>query len=303
MRIAVIDTGSYSVRLTVAEVKDSRLNILLEKGYITSLGSGVKKEGKLRSDRIEETLRVLEDYRREIDKLGVDRVVVVATEALRRARNAEEFIELVRKRTGFEVRILSPEEEGRLAFLATAYSLRPEGYFVVVDQGGGSTEFAFGRDLKPQEVISLPFGIVDLTERFLRHDPPLEEELLSLRAFVRDRVLELKRNVDDMIGLGGTITTVAALEYGVHPYDPLKIHGREISLSALKRWLGELVRLTSAERSRKFRQIEDRRAEVIPAGVAMFVEIMEVFERERIKVGDWGVKHGLIVSCALGASV
>jgi len=303
MRIAVIDIGSYSVRLTVAELRNGKLNILLEKGYITSLGSGVKEEGKLRSDRIEETLRVLEDYRREVDKLGVDRVVVVATEALRRAQNAGEFIELVRKRVGFEVRILSPQEEGRLAFLASAYSLKPRGYFVVVDQGGGSTEFAFGEDLNPSEVISLPFGIVDLTERFLKHDPPLGEELISLRAFVRDRVLELRRNVDDIIGLGGTITTVAALEFGVYPYDPRKIHGREITLGALRRWLDELIHLPAAERSKKFKQIEDRRAEVIPAGIAMFVEIMEVFGKEHLKVGDWGVKHGLLISCILGASV
>jgi len=234
MRVAAIDIGSYSVRLTIAEVLDGEIRILHEAGRITSLGSGVGERGVLEEGRMEETLRVLESYRREIERFGARCVAVVATEALRRAKNSGEFLKRIKERTGFDVRILSPQEEGKLAFLATAYSLKPEGFFLVIDQGGGSTEFVFGSDLSPREVISLPVGIVNLTERFLKHDPPAPAELGRLRDFVRDRVAPLRREVHEMIGLGGTITTVAALEYNVYPYDPGRIHGRELTLRSLE---------------------------------------------------------------------
>ena len=295
MRIATIDIGSYSVTLTVAEVKNRNIEILLERGYITSLGSGVKETGHLREDRVEETLRVLEEYRKEIEKLGVDKVVAVATEALRRAENAEEFLKLVRERTGIEVKIITPQEEGELAFLATAYSLRPEGEFLVVDQGGGSTEFIFGSDMKVKDMVSLPIGIVNLTESFLKHDPPTEEEVKNLMDFLEEKIKPLKREVDEIVGLGGTITTLVALEKGVYPYDPSRIHGERLSLEALKKLFKTLVSMPYKERSRKFKQIEDRRAEVIVSGIAMFVKLLEVFDKEKIRVGDWGVKHGLIV--------
>ncbi len=295
MRVGAIDIGSYSVRLTIADVSGEGIRILLERGYITSLGSGIKESGRLNKERVEETLRVLEEYKEEMERLGVDRVVAVATEALRRAENSQDFLNLVKERTGIEVRIITPEEEGRLAFLATAYSLRPEGYFLVVDQGGGSTEFVFGRDMEPESVISLPVGIVNLTEEFLRHDPPTEEEIEKLLSFLEERIAPMRRDVDELIGLGGTITTITALEYRVYPYDPEKIHGRELTLSALRKWFKTLVSLPYRERSRKYRQIEDRRAEVIVSGIAMFIKILEVFGKDRLRVGDWGVKHGLLV--------
>ncbi|MDQ7039216.1 MAG: Ppx/GppA phosphatase family protein [Aquificota bacterium] len=299
MRVAAVDIGSYSVRLTVAEVKDGSIRIIREMGRITALAKDLKETGRLRRDRMEETLGVLEEYRREAERLRVDKVLAVGTEALRRAENADEFLKAVRERTGIQVEIITPEEEGRLAFLAVAYSLRPGGYFLVVDQGGGSTEFVFGEGLKPDRVISLPAGIVNLTERFLRHDPPLEEEVLKLRDFVRESVGPLKRGVDEIVGLGGTITTLSALVHGVYPYDPSKVHGSTLTLGEISRWTRVLASLPSRERARRYPQIEDRRAEVILAGAVMFEEVLRVFGKDRIRVSDWGVKQGLIVRIIL----
>lgn len=295
MRIASIDIGSYSVRMTVADVKDGNIDVVLEKGYITSLGSGVKETGELREDRVEETLKVLEGYKKDIERLGVDKVVAVATEAIRRAENAEDFSRRVKEKTGIEVKVISPKEEGELAFLATAYSLKPKGDFLVVDQGGGSTEFIFGKDMNVEDLISLPIGIVSLTERFLRHDPPSEEEIRKLMDFLKEEVEPLKRDVDEIIGLGGTITTLSALEYNVYPYDPKRIHGSELTLESIRKWFDRLVRLPFKERSRRYKQIEDKRAEVIISGIAMFIVILEIFGKDKLRVGDWGVKHGLIV--------
>ncbi|RLJ70119.1 exopolyphosphatase/guanosine-5'-triphosphate,3'-diphosphate pyrophosphatase [Hydrogenivirga caldilitoris] len=302
MRIATIDIGSYSVRLTVAELVNGQINLIREKGYITSLGSGVKDTGRLQRDRIEETIRVLEEYSKEIKELGVDKVVAVATEALRRAKNSEDFIKLVRDRTGIDIRVISPQEEGELSFLATAYSLKPEGEFLVVDQGGGSTEFIFGKGRELKDIISLPIGIVSLTEDFLKHDPPTEEEINRLMAFLEREITPLRREVNEVVGLGGTITTVAALEKDIYPYDPKKIHGTELTLEALKRWFNTLASIPYKERSVRYKQIEDKRAEVILPGIAMFIKVLEVFGKDKLRVGDWGVKHGLIVKEMLSSN-
>ncbi len=299
MRIAAIDIGSYSTRLTIAETKGKDINVLLEKGYITSLGSGVKETGLLKRDRIEETLRVLEEYRKDIEKLGVEKVIAVATEALRRAKNSQEFIRLVRERTGIDIRIIPPEEEGRLAFLATAYSLKPEGEFLVIDQGGGSTEFIFGKDLDTQDVTSLPIGIVNLTETFLKHDPPTKEEIKRLYSFLEEKIRPLKREVNEIIGLGGTITTMVALEYDIYPYNSDKVHGKEITLEALEKWFQILSEIPTKERSKRYKQIEDKRAEVIISGIAMFIKILDIFGKDKLRVSDWGLKHGLIVGLNL----
>lgn len=299
MRVGAVDIGSYSVRMTVAEVKDRDIRIVRERGRITSLGSGLKDTGELREDRVEETLKVLKEYAGEMEELGVDKVIAVGTEALRRAKNSEEFLRRVREETGLDVMIISPEEEGKLSFLAVAYSLRPEGYFLVVDQGGGSTEFVFGSGIEPEEVISLPIGIVNLTERFLIHDPPTEGEMEDLREYLREVLKPIIRDTDGIVGLGGTITTLVALEKGIYPYDPRKVHGETLSLRVISRWTETLSKIPAKERSRRYPQVEDRRAEVILAGLIMFEEVLNLFKKERLTVSDWGLKHGLIVRIIL----
>ncbi|NPB06075.1 MAG: Ppx/GppA family phosphatase, partial [Aquificae bacterium] len=174
MRAAAIDVGSYSVRLSVGELQDGRLTILHEEGTITALGSGVKETGLLREDRVEETLRVLKRFADKARRLGAGRIEAVATEALRRARNAPEFLRRAEEETGIKVRVISPEEEGFLAYRGAVYELPVKGKVLAVDQGGGSTELVTGVEREPRRVRSLPFGIVSLTEGFLKSDPPTE---------------------------------------------------------------------------------------------------------------------------------
>jgi exopolyphosphatase/guanosine-5'-triphosphate,3'-diphosphate pyrophosphatase len=301
MIVAAIDVGSYSTRLTVARIEGGKINILREEGRITSLGSGVKERGYLRRDRIEETISVLEIYSRIIKEMGAEKVLAVGTEALRRAKNSEEFLREVRERTGIHIKVISPEEEGKLAYLATVYSLELRGKSLVIDQGGGSTEFIFGESYNISRVVSLPIGIVSLTEEFLRSDPPKGGEIDELYNFLEQKISPLVEEVDNIVGLGGTITTLVALEYGVYPYRSEAIHGRELSLGAIKRWFDTLARLPYRERSLRYKQVEDKRAEVIVAGIAMFVKILQLFGKDSLRVSDWGLKHGLIVSQVIGA--
>ncbi|HIQ48915.1 MAG TPA: Ppx/GppA family phosphatase [Aquifex aeolicus] len=296
MLIASIDIGSYSIRLTVAEIRDRKMEIIFEKGRITALGTKVKETGFLQEDRIKETLQVLEEYKKDIEKLKANEIVAVATEALRKAKNSQEFLNIVKKNLGIEVKIISPEEEGRYAYLAVAYSLNLEGKNCVIDQGGGSTEYIFGKKLNVERLISFPFGIVNLTETFFKHDPPEEGEIENLLSFLEERITKIKTNVDNLVGLGGTITTLVALEYNIYPYNPRDVHGKKLTLEQIKKWFEILREIPSKERSRLYKQIEDKRAEVILAGVGIFLKTLEIFEKEEIIVSDWGLREGVIVS-------
>ncbi len=295
MRIATIDIGSYSVRLSIGEIKDNKLKIIYEKGVITGLGKGVNSNGFLDKKAVEETIEVLKEYKNIINEHGADKIIAVATEALRRAKNTKEFINRVKETTGIDIRVITPEEEGKLSYKAVCYSLKPRGRTVVVDQGGGSTEFIYGKSCDIEKVISLPMGIVNLTERFIKHDPPLKEELKSMKEFIDNNLKKLEIEVDNIVGLGGTITTLSALEYNIYPYDPSKIHGSKLKEKSIKRWFDKLANMKIPER-KNIPQIEDRRAEAIVSGILMFERILEHFKKDEIIVSDWGLKHGLMVS-------
>ena len=295
MRIATIDIGSYSVRLSIGEIKDSKIKIIYEKGVITGLGKGVTSNGILDKKAVEETIEVLKEYKNTINEHGADKVIAVATEALRRAKNAKEFINKVKETTGIDIKVITPDEEGKLSYKAVCYSLKLSRRIVVVDQGGGSTEFIYGKSCDIEKVISLPVGIVNLTERFVKHDPPLKEELKSMKEFIDNNLKKLEFEVDNIVGLGGTITTLSALEYNIYPYDPSKIHGSILKRESIKKWLNKLANMKISER-KKIPQIEDRRAEAIVSGILMFDRILDHFKKDEIIVSDWGLKHGLMVS-------
>jgi len=300
MRVAVIDIGTYSTRITIAEVEKNGFKILYEEGNITALGRGVKKTGLLSKEAMEETLKVLEKYKKLCEDFKVKKCLALGTEALRVAKNREEFLKRVRE-LGIELKVISPQEEGTYAYLGAYYAVKPKGKTCVVDQGGGSTEYIFGEGPKVEEVVSLPFGIVNLTEQFIKNNPPTGEEIRALVEFLDEQIKKVKRPVDTLVGLGGTITTLAALEYNVYPYDPDKINGKVLTKEQIKKWFDKLSKLTVEER-KKIPQIEDKRAEAIIPGIAIFWRTLEIFEKDRLVVSDWAVKHGAIIANFLQTS-
>ncbi len=301
MKIATVDVGSYSCRLSVAELKDGKIDILHEEGRITSLSSGVKDTGLISEERIEETIKVLEDFRKKALELGAQKVVVVGTEVFRKAKNTEEFIRRVKEKVGLELKVITPEEEGRLAYLSVAYSLKPSGRVLVIDQGGGSTEFVFGEGFDVESITSFPFGIVNLTEEFIHHDPPTIYELESLKNFLDEEISKILRPVDTLVGLGGTITTLYALQHGIFPYNGELVHGRKLSLDQIMFWLETLSSMKAKDRISTFPQIEEKRATVIIPGILIFYRAMVLFGKKEILVSDWGLKEGLIVKEVLSA--
>lgn len=294
MKLASIDVGSYSIRLSVAEL-DGGLRLIHEEGVITALATDLKESGLLREDRMEESLQVIKSFVEKAKSLGAERIKIVGTEALRRAKNSSEFIEKLKSLTGIELKVIAPEEEGRYAFLSVAYSLRPQGRFCIIDQGGGSTEFVCGRGFQVESLRSLPFGIVNLTEEFIHSDPPKLYELESLKNFLDEQIKEVVEPCDQFIGLGGTITTIAAIEYGIYPYKGEEVHGKELSIDKIMFWIETLSSMREKDRIANFPHIEPKRAKVIIPGLLIFYRSMLLFGKDKIKVSDWGLKEGLLV--------
>ncbi len=294
MKLASIDVGSYSIRLSVADL-DGGLKLIHEEGVITALATDLKESGLLREDRMEESLQVIKSFVEKAKSLGVERIKIVGTEALRRAKNSSEFIKRLKELTGIELKVIAPEEEGRYAFLSVAYSLRPNGRFCIIDQGGGSTEFVCGRGFQVESLRSLPFGIVNLTEEFIHSDPPKLYELESLKNFLDEQIKEVLEPCDQLIGLGGTITTIAAIEYGIYPYKGEEVHGKELSIDKIMFWIETLSSMKEKDRIANFPHIEPKRAKVIIPGLLIFYRSMLLFGKDKIKVSDWGLKEGLLV--------
>ncbi|WP_448584073.1 Ppx/GppA phosphatase family protein [Thermocrinis sp.] len=292
--MASVDVGSYSCRFSVADFSNS-FKLIYEEGNITSLATGLKDGNYLLEDRVEETLRVIKDYVSKAKKFGVDRIVLVGTEALRRAKNAEDFLRRVKEETGYELKVITPEEEGSLAFLAVAFSLNPEGKFCVIDQGGGSTEFVCGKGFEIEYIQSLPIGIVNLTEEFIKSDPPTNYELESLKNFLDEAISQVVRPCDVLVGLGGTITTISAIKHGVFPYEGQKVHGTKLSLDDIMFWLDTLSSMKAEDRIKHFPHIEPKRAKVIIPGLMIFYRAMMWFGKREITVSDWGIKEGVLV--------
>jgi len=305
-KVAVIDIGTYSTRLliSVIHIKDSleetlkSIEDILSVGRITALGRKVKETGYLQREAIDETLSTLKEYVLIAKQYKVEKIIGFATQACREAKNGEQFLKKV-KQIGIDVQLISGEKEAYLSFLATAYSINPDGDFVIIDQGGGSTEYAYGKkngEYKLMESVSFPFGIVGLTERFIKSDPPETSQLEEMAEFIRNYLSKIKhlKKASEFIGLGGTITTLVALEKHIFPYSSEKVHGQVLTKESIKKWLKKLSSLTLSER-KSIPQIEDKRAEAIIAGIVIFDTTLSYFEKDSITVSDKGLRHGAVI--------
>ena len=295
---AAIDCGTNSTRLLVG---DGRPRAIERRMTITRLGQGVDAARRLDPEAIGRTLAVLRDYRAVMDRHGVDRVRMAATSAVRDADNREEFLDAAEAVVGVRPELLPGDEEGRLSFAGATAGLDPAGGpYLVVDIGGGSTEFVVGSDA-PVGVVSVDVGCVRLTEKYLHSDPPspleLSQAITVVHAHLRDvkrdlpAVLEAKR----LLGLAGTVTTMAAVEIGLAAYDPDRIHH-----FVLTRKAAEDVFRTLATESRADRVhnpgLEEARADVIVGGAAILVAILRHFDFDECLVSESDILDGLLYS-------
>jgi exopolyphosphatase/guanosine-5'-triphosphate,3'-diphosphate pyrophosphatase len=303
-RVAAVDIGTNSVRLLVADVDGSGASATLAPVErlmrITRLGQGVDAARSLHPDAIERTLTVLREYGEVCRRLDVERVRATATSAARDATNRDDFFGPATEALGVRPELLSGDEEARLSFLGATADLDAPAPYLVVDIGGGSTEFVVGTD-EPTAAMSVDIGCVRVTEQFLHSDPPTPEELSGAVSVVRDHLTDVAREIPavreakTMVGLAGTITTVAAVEQGLAEYDRDRIHHFRLSHAAAEDVFRTLALEPVSER-RHNPGLEAGRVDVIVGGAIVLVSILRAFEIDEVLVSEADILDGLVRS-------
>jgi exopolyphosphatase / guanosine-5'-triphosphate,3'-diphosphate pyrophosphatase len=301
-RIAVLDIGTNSTRLLVADVDGSEVSEIDRRSTVTRLGRGVDTSGTLAAEAIEDVCEAVGTYIEAYETLGPDRVVAIATSAVRDADNGGAFLAELRERFALDARVLDGAEEARLTYLG-ATSARPAGEStLVVDIGGGSTELVLGSGREVSFFASLQAGTVRHTERHLPHDPPQPEELEALAEDVHGLIAsalaeEPITGASHGIAVAGTPTSLAAVDQGLDPYDPELVHGYVLNLAGIQRMLSSLASQPLADRLR-VKGLHPGRAPTIVAGVVILVEVMRAFGLGEVEVSEHDILWGVALDAA-----
>jgi exopolyphosphatase / guanosine-5'-triphosphate,3'-diphosphate pyrophosphatase len=288
MRVGAVDLGTNSTRLLVADVDGGRVQEVARHTQITRLGEGVDERRKLLPLPVARVRNVLSDYRRELERLGAERILTIGTSAVRDAENGEAFLGEIEWSYGFATRLVTGDEEAELTLRGVATGLTLDEGTLVLDVGGGSTELTTTR-----ERISIDVGSVRLTERYLRSDPPSPGALAAALSEVRDLLPQLEPTA--AVGVAGTITTLAALELG--GYDPDRVHGFHLSRAAVEQQLERLASLPLAER-RKLPGLEPERAPVIVGGALIVCAVLDRYGLQGLRVSERDLLHGAALEAA-----
>jgi exopolyphosphatase/guanosine-5'-triphosphate,3'-diphosphate pyrophosphatase len=304
--IAVVDLGTNSTRLLVANVEAGRVEELERRTEVTRLGEGVDAAGELSGPAMKRVLETVASFRDDIDAHGAGKVVGVATSAVRDAKNGEEFRQELADRFGVEVATISGDEEARLSFLG-ATSGRPPGGdpLLVLDIGGGSTEFVIGvPGSDPTFHVSTGAGSVRQTERHLTDDPAPDEQLSALAGEVAAIIeAEVPRNVRREaaagIAVAGTATQLSAVDLALDPYDPERVHGYRLDRYAVEEILAHLASLPLAER-REVTGLHPDRAPTIVGGAIILAEAMRAFDFDWMETSEADILHGVAIDSASG---
>jgi exopolyphosphatase/guanosine-5'-triphosphate,3'-diphosphate pyrophosphatase len=304
-RVAVVDIGTNSTRLLVADVSPAGgVSELVRRSTVTRLGEGVDASGSLSAAAVDRVLATLSGYRREIDVHECAANLAVLTSAVRDAANGPEFAERIRREFSLNARVLAGEDEAQLTFLgamhdraAAASSSEPT---VVIDIGGGSTEFIVGHDSAAGFHVSLPAGVVRMSERHISSDPPAPAQLQELARDVRRVFLEglppEQRGgggapITHGIAVAGTATSAASIAQELDPYDPARVEGYPLELATVELLLARLADMDEARR-RSVVGLHPDRAPTIVAGMILLAEAMRAFELDCVEVSEHDILFG-----------
>jgi exopolyphosphatase / guanosine-5'-triphosphate,3'-diphosphate pyrophosphatase len=297
-RVAVIDIGTNSTRLLIADVSPSgTVQELLRRSTVTRLGEGVDASGSLSSGAVERTCAVLADYRLLIDSHDCTANLAVLTSAVRDATNGPDFTARVRHDFSLDARTLSGDEEAQLTFLGAMHD-RPSSTdpTVVIDIGGGSTEFIVGHDSSAGFHVSLPAGVVRMSERHISSDPPAPSQLQDLardvrRVFLEGLPPEQRAAITRGIAVAGTATSAASIAQELDPYDPARVQGYPLELATVELLLARLADMDEARR-RAVVGLHPDRAPTIVAGMILLSEALRAFELDCVEVSEHDILFG-----------
>jgi exopolyphosphatase/guanosine-5'-triphosphate,3'-diphosphate pyrophosphatase len=306
MRVGVVDIGTNSTRLLVADVDPatSAVTELDRRTTVTRLGEGVDASGVLAPAAVERVARALADYRKALDDLHAERTVAVLTSAVRDATNGPELTQRVREEFGLDARTIPGEEEARLTFLGATdeRAATAPAPVVVVDIGGGSTEYVLGDHGDVRFFVSTQAGVVRQSERHLHHDPPQPPELQALTDEMRtilDTAVppDVRRAARAMVAVAGTPTSLAAIDQRLEPYDPERVHGYRLTLGVCEELLARLAQMP-LERRREVPGLHRDRAPTIVAGTAMLVVSLRAFGLDELEVSEHDILRGAALAAA-----
>ncbi len=290
-RVGVVDLGTNSTRLLIADVEDGAVREAERRLTITRLGESVDERRLLLPTALARVRNALADYRRVLEAAGVERTLAVATSAVRDAENGEAFLGEIEWSYGFDTRLLTGDEEARLTFRGVAAGRELGPGTLVLDVGGGSTELVLADWHR-----SLDLGCVRLTERFLRSDPPAHGELEACRAHIRALLPGEPRPIR-AIGVAGTVTTLAVLSLGLDEEDPTLVHGQRLGSA----WIAERAQALGAltvSQLREIRGLHPDRAPVIVAGTLVVAEVLRHFGLDELEVSEHDLLHGAALAAA-----
>jgi exopolyphosphatase/guanosine-5'-triphosphate,3'-diphosphate pyrophosphatase len=299
-RVAVVDIGTNSTRLLVADVADRGVTEVDRRTRVTRLGRGVDLSGQLSAEAIEAVCGVVGDYVAAYRQLGTEKVTAIATSAVRDASDGDAFIAELRERFALDARVLGGEEEARLTYLGATAGRPPSAPTLVIDIGGGSTELIAGSGDEVTFHTSLQAGVVRHTERHISTDPPTATELEDLASDVWGLMSEAlgphpEAHAERGIAVAGTPTSLAAIDQQLDPYDPERVHGYRLSLESIQRMLSRLASVPLSERL-EVTGLHPDRAPTIVAGVVILIEVMRSFGLAEIEVSEHDILHGAAIS-------
>lgn len=301
-RLAAIDLGSNTVRLLVVETGGvGRWRTLAQDQAITRLAAGAATRGQLGDAAMGRTVAAVALYCHQAESLGAGEIVIVATSAVREASNRDVFLDRVRAATGRDVRVVTGEEEAQLALLGVlGGNAEISGEVLLLDIGGGSTEFVLARDRQVVATSSIPLGVVPLAERYMTPDPLDWARYAEMDREVRARVADglgprlRSARLDQIVGVAGTITTLAALDQALAVYDPERVQGHVLGRSRIERLLAELGALPVAARAR-LPGLDPGRADLIIPGISICLASMGAWGATSLVVSEFAVREGILI--------
>ncbi len=296
--LAAIDIGTNTFRLLITEADKDGIREIYSERIITRIGEGVSQNGLLRKEAIKRGIDALKRFAEAVSKHQVDALSAVATSAMRDAINSDDFLKKAKDEAGIDVRIISGEEEARKTFLGIITGITVPETALTVDIGGGSTEIIAAKNTEPLYLKSLPYGVVYLTDKYMKHDPPTKNDIMLMGREISEGLGPVHRDIADFlspdtvfIGTAGTVTTLAAIVQGLNSFDRERIHNFKISIDSVKEIFSDISAISAKERA-KYSALEPARFDIIVPGTLILLKLMEVFEFKDVIVSDYGLKRG-----------
>jgi exopolyphosphatase/guanosine-5'-triphosphate,3'-diphosphate pyrophosphatase len=299
--LAAIDIGTNTFRLLVAEVNKDGVKEVYSERIITRLGSGISITNNLNAEAIDNGLAALRKFISVISHISIDAVSAVGTSALREAINSDLFITKAKIDTGLDIRIISEEEEAVMTSIGMLMDVPKHETYLLIDIGGGSTEFIFVKDGKIISTHSICLGVVYIADKFMKHDPLLETDIIIMNRNIMQMVETVKSvnkefsRASVLVGTGGTVTTLSAIAQGLGEFNRDKIQNYHLSLDLVGWVSSEISSVSSVERAGKFPILESSRQDIIVPGTLILNIIMVTFGFKEVIVSNDGLRKGLLV--------